>query len=125
MQRYVWIALGGAVGAIARYQVGVIVAQRFGVRFHLGTLLINISACLLIGFSLEFLNRHFGFQPALRYLIPIGFIGAYSTFSTFEAEIWSDFTSGAFWMGLTYLATSLVTGLIAVAIGSSLARAVS
>lgn len=84
MQRYLLIAVGGALGAIARYEIGVLAAERFGVRFSLGTLIINISACFLIGFSLEFLNRHTNINPAWRYLVPIGFIGAYSTFSTFE-----------------------------------------
>jgi CrcB protein len=65
-------------------------------RFPVGTLVINISACFLIGFSVEFLNRHTDIDPAWRYLVPVGFIGAYSTFSTFEWEIWMDFTSGAF-----------------------------
>lgn len=122
LQRYLLIALGGALGAIARYEVGVLAAERFGVRFSLGTLLINISACFLIGFSLEFLNRHTDVNPTLRYLIPIGFIGAYSTFSTFEWEIWTDFTNGAFWIGVTYLVVSIVAGLLAVALGSSTAR---
>jgi CrcB protein len=125
LQRYVFIALGGALGAIARYQVGALVAERFGMRLHVGTLVINISACFLIGFSIELLNRHTDINPAWRYLIPVGFIGAYSTFSTFEWEIWTDFTSGAFWIGLLYMVVSLVAGLVAVAIGSALARSVA
>lgn len=122
MQRYLLIALGGALGAITRYEIGALAAQRFGVRFPVGTLAINISACFLIGFSVEFLNRHTDINPAWRYLIPVGFIGAYSTFSTYEWEIWTDLTSGAFWMGIAYMAVSLVAGLLAVAIGSALAR---
>jgi len=59
--------------------------------------------------------------PAWRYLIPVGFIGEYSTFSTFEWEILRDFTSGAFWIGLLYMMVGLVAGLVAVAIGSAVA----
>ncbi|MEO6923992.1 MAG: fluoride efflux transporter CrcB [Bryocella sp.] len=125
MQRYLLIAIGGALGAITRYQVGALAAERFGMRFPVGTLLINISACFLIGFSVEFLNRHTNINPAWRYLIPVGFIGAYSTFSTFEWEIWSDLSSGAYWIGLLYMVVSLVAGLIAVGIGSSMARSAS
>jgi CrcB protein len=125
LQKYLFIALGGALGSIARYVVGVGVSDRLGIRFPYGTLLINISACAIIGFSLEILNRHTNFNPALRYLIPIGFVGAYSTFSTFEWEIFSNLRSGAFWIALLYVAASLVFGLIAVALGSSLGRAVS
>jgi len=125
LQRYLLIAIGGALGAITRYQIGALAAQRFGMRFPVGTLIINISACFLIGFSVEFLNRHTDINPAWRYLIPVGFIGAYSTFSTFEWEIWTDFTSGAFWIGIAYMVVSLVAGLVAVAIGSAMARSVA
>ena len=125
MQRYLLIAVGGALGAILRYVIGALAAERFGMRFPVGTLLINISACLLIGFTVEFLNRHAAISQAWRFLIPVGFIGAYSTFSTFEWEIWTDFTRGAFWTGLLYMAVSLVAGLIAVAVGSAAARAMA
>lgn len=125
MQKYFFIALGGALGSVARYMVGNSVSNRLGGRFPFGTLIINISACLIIGLSLEILNRHTDFNPALRYLIPIGFIGAYSTFSTFEWEIFSNLNSGAFWVAIVYVASSLVFGLIAVALGAALGRAVS
>jgi fluoride exporter len=125
LQKYFFIALGGALGSVARYVVNTSVSNRLGVRFPYGTLLINISACLIIGFSLEVLNRHTDFNPALRYLIPIGFIGAYSTFSTFEWEIFSSLNSGAFWIAIAYVASSLVFGLAAVALGAALGRAVS
>ena len=125
MQKYLFIALGGALGSVARYMVGSSVSNRLGIRFPFGTLIINISACLIIGVSLEILNRHTDFNPALRYLIPIGFIGAYSTFSTFEWEIFSNLNSGAFWVAILYVASSLVLGLVAVALGAALGRAVS
>ena len=125
MQRYLLIAIGGALGAVTRYQVGALAAERFGMRFPVGTLVINISACFLIGFSVEFLNRHTNIDPAWRYLVPVGFVGAYSTFSTFEWEIWMDFTSGAFWIGVLYMVVSIVAGLVAVALGSAMARSVA
>lgn len=123
MQRYLLIAIGGAVGSMLRYFIGTQAAQRFGPRFPMGTLCINISACFIIGFSVEFLNRHADINPAWRFLIPVGFVGGYSTFSTFEWETWMDITHGAFWIGILYVAVSLVVGLVAVAIGSALARA--
>ena len=125
MQKYLFIALGGALGSVARYVVGTSVSNRMGLRFPFGTLVINISACLIIGFSLEILNRHANVNPAVRYLVPIGFIGAYSTFSTFEWEIFSSLNSGAFWIALLYVAASLVFGLIAVALGAALGKALS
>ena len=57
--------------------------------------------------------------------MPIGFIGAYSTFSTFEWEIFSNLTSGAFWVAILYVAASLIFGLIAVALGAALGRVFS
>jgi fluoride exporter len=125
LQKYLFIALGGALGSLARYVVGVAVTNRMGLRFPFGTFVINISACLIIGISLEVLNRHTDFNPALRYLIPIGFVGAYSTFSTFEWEIFSNLNSGAFWIAILYVATSLVFGLVAVALGAAVGRAIS
>lgn len=125
LQKYFFIALGGALGSVARYFVGTSVSNRLGMRFPFGTLFINISACLLLGLSMEILNRHTNVNPAVRYLIPIGFLGAYSTFSTFEWEIYSGFNSGAFWIASLYVATSLVFGLIAVALGAALGRILS
>ena len=125
VRRYLLIAMGGALGAMARYFVGVLAAERFGPRFPVGTLSINISACFILGFILEYLNRHTGMSPVWRYGVAIGFIGAFSTFSTFEWETWSDLTSGAFWIAILYVAVSLIAGLIAVALGSSTARSLA
>jgi fluoride exporter len=125
LQKYLFIALGGALGSVARYWVGTSVSNRMGIRFPYGTLVINITACLIIGLSLEILNRHTNLNPALRYLIPIGFIGAYSTFSTFEWEIFSNVNSGAFWVAILYVTSSLIFGFVAVALGAALGRVLS
>jgi fluoride exporter len=125
LRRYLLIAFGGALGAMLRYFVGRVAAERFGPRFPVGTLTINVSACFMIGFILEYLNHHGGLNPAWRYGFAIGFIGAFSTFSTFEWEIWSDLTHGAFWLGILYMAVSLIAGFIAVALGSLAARSLS
>jgi CrcB protein len=81
VQKYLLIALGGALGSIARYWVGSTIAGRMGTRFPFGTFVVNITACIIIGFSLTYLGRRAGLSPAWRFLIPVGFIGAYSTFS--------------------------------------------
>lgn len=122
MQRYLLIAIGGGLGSMLRYFLGVTAAQRFGVRFPVGTLTVNILACFLIGLSVEYLNRHASLNPAWRFLIPVGFIGGFSTFSTFEWETWSDISSGAFWIGILYVAVSLVAGFVAVGVGVAAAR---
>jgi len=125
LHKYLYIAIGGAFGSMLRYFVGQTITERAGARFPLGTLVVNITACFLIGASIEYLHRRTGIDPAWRYLIPIGFIGAYSTFSTFEWEIWMNVTGGAFWIALSYIVVSLVAGLIAVGVGAATARAVT
>ena len=122
VQKYLMVALGGALGSVARFWVGSAVASRMGTRFPYGTFLINVTACFIIGFSLEYLGRHVEFTPAWRYLIPIGFVGAYSTFSTFEWEILSNLQLGAFLIAGVYLCLSVILGLVAAWCGIALAN---
>ena len=122
MQKYLLIAAGGALGSIARYWVGSTIASRMGIRFPYGTLIVNITACIIIGFSLTYLGRRADLNQAWRFLIPIGFIGAYSTFSTYEWETLSSLRSGAFLLAGLYAGGSFVLGLAAVWGGSRLAE---
>jgi CrcB protein len=122
LQKYLYIALGGALGSIARYWVGSTIAGRMGVKFPYGTLLVNITACLVIGFTLTYMGRRADLSPAWRFLIPVGFIGAYSTFSTFEWETLATLRSGAFLLAALYAGGSFILGLIAVWGGSLLAE---
>jgi CrcB protein len=122
LQKYLLIALGGALGSMARYWVGSTVAGRMGIRFPYGTLLVNLTACVIIGFSLTYLGRRADLNPAWRFLIPVGFIGAYSTFSTYEWETLSSIRSGAFFLAALYALGSLILGLVAVWGGSLLAE---
>ena len=125
MQKYLLIAFGGALGSIARYWVGSTIAGRMGTKFPYGTFLINMTACVLIGFSLTLLARRADMNPAWRFLIPVGFIGAYSTFSTYEWETLSTIRSGAFALAALYAVGSLVAGLAATWCGVLLAEAIS
>ena len=125
MQKYLLIAIGGALGSIARYWVGSTIAGRMGTRFPYGTFVINLTACLIIGFSLTYLGKRAGLSPAWRFLIPVGFIGAYSTFSTYEWETLSTLRAGAFAMAGLYAVGSLILGLVAVWLGAVLAEAIS
>lgn len=124
MQKYLYIAVGGAIGSVARYWVGSAVAGRLGTRFPYGTFVINMSACLVIGFVLTFLGRRVDLNPAWRYLIPVGFLGAYSTFSAYEWETLSTLRAGAFALAALYALGSVVLGLIAVWGGAMLAELV-
>jgi CrcB protein len=121
LQKYLYIALGGALGSIARYWVGATIASRAGTRFPWGTFVINMTACIIIGFSMTWLGKRAGLSPAWRFLVPIGFIGAYSTFSTYEWETLSSIRAGAFGIASVYAVGSLILGLAAVWCGSLLA----
>ena len=125
MQKYLLIAIGGALGSIARYWVGSAIAGRMGTRFPFGTFIINLTACIIIGFSLTYLGKRAGISPAWRYFIPVGFIGAYSTFSTYEWETLSTLRAGAFALASLYAFGSLILGLAAVWCGAVLAEAIS
>lgn len=123
MQKYLLIALGGALGSMARFWVGSAVASRLGTKFPYGTFVINITACIIIGFFLTLLGGHVELSPAWRFLVPVGFIGAYSTFSTFEWETFANLQTGAFLIAGSYVVLSLILGLIGVWCGVLLAKA--
>ena len=123
LHKYLLIAIGGALGSVARYWVGSTVGSRMGFKFPYGTLLVNLTACLIIGFSITLLERRADLNPAWRFLFPIGFIGAYSTFSTFEWETLAELRSGAFLMAALYAGGSMILGLVAVWGGVALAEA--
>ena len=125
MQKYLFIAVGGALGSIARFWVGSTVAGRMGTKFPYGTFIINITACIIIGFSLAFLGRRTELNPAWRFLIPVGFVGAYSTFSTFEWETFSNLQTGAFLIAALYVVLSFFLGLVGVWCGVLIARTFS
>ena len=122
LQKYFLIAVGGALGSMARYWVGSVVANRMGTKFPYGTFVINITACVIIGFSLTLLARRVDINPVWRFLVPVGFIGAYSTFSTYEWETLSTLRSGAYFLASLYAVSSLILGLAAVWAGSMLAE---
>lgn len=114
MQKYFYIAVGGALGSLARYGLGVLVTDRMGAKFPYGTFLINLTACFIIGFSLAFLGRRTDLSAAWRFLIPVGFVGAYSTFSTFEWETFANLQAGSFGIASLYAVSSILAGLFAV-----------
>jgi fluoride exporter len=124
LNKYLYIAIGGALGSIARFWVSSNVAHRIHSRFPYGTFIVNLSACLLIGFFLSILGRRADLGGHWRMLIPIGFIGAYSTFSTFEWEIFVLTQGRDFFIASAYLALSVFLGLAAVWVGLSIGRAV-
>ncbi|PYR66960.1 MAG: fluoride efflux transporter CrcB [Acidobacteria bacterium] len=117
------IAIGGAAGAIARYQLAAMVQARIPVGFPLGTFVVNITGCLVMGVVMTLLTERLVVHPNWRFLIPIGFIGAYTTFSTFELETFRAITEGSWVIGLGNIAASVVAGYLALWGGVIAARA--
>lgn len=122
--RYVMIALGGALGALARYQVALVIQMRVPTGFPWGTFVVNISACLIMGIANTLITDRLAPNPNWRFLIPIGFIGAYSTFSTLELDAFRLNSEGAFAITGAYIVGSLVAGYLALWAGVAIARIV-
>jgi CrcB protein len=122
LQKYFLVAVGGALGSMTRYWVGSAIANSVGTKFPFGTLIINYTACMIIGFSLTVFAKRADLNPAWRFLVPVGFIGAYSTFSTYEWETLSTIRNGAFLLAALYAVSSFLLGLAAVWAGSLIAE---
>lgn len=117
------VALGSAVGGVLRWLVGMAAAVWFGLTFPWGTLIINLSGCLFLGwFGTLLADRIFPGHDELRLLLAVGFCGAFTTFSTFEFETDKLLKEGDGLLALLYLGSSVFLGLLAVRLGAVLAR---
>lgn len=125
MAKYVIIAVGGAIGSMLRYWVGAYVSGRMGARFPYGTFVINITACFLIGLVMTVLAEKTQWSPNWRYLIPIGFLGGYSTFSSFEYETFRVFQSNELLVAGLNITLSVGIGFLAVWLGVITGRAIA
>jgi CrcB protein len=123
--KYLAVGVGGFIGAIARFWLGSYIGGRMGTRFPYGTFVINISGSFLIGLILTVLSERTHLSPNWRYLIPIGFIGAYTTFSTFEYETLRTIQDGQFFIASLNVVLSVVVGFAAVWGGVIAGRAIS
>ncbi|HEU5287691.1 MAG TPA: fluoride efflux transporter CrcB [Candidatus Limnocylindria bacterium] len=121
---YLLVGLGGFLGAIARYAVDGWITRWLGASFPFGTLVINASGSLVIGILFAASVERATLPPDIRAPVMIGFIGAYTTFSTFMLESWRLFEDGAWLLGIANIAGSAAIGLIAVGIGLAIGRAV-
>ena len=119
---YLLIGIGGFLGCNARYLLGGWIAERYGTSFPYGTMVINVSGSFIIGFFLVLISERFIVHPNWRLFFAIGFLGGYTTFSTFSFESITLIQGGSWWLGLANIVGSVVLGLVAVLTGMALAR---
>ena len=118
------IGLGGFAGAISRYAVDTAVTARVGGDFPWGTFLINVSGSFLLGVLYAVIAERSLLPEEVRGPLLIGFIGAYTTFSTYMLESWGLVESGSYGAAIANLGGSVVVGLVAVAAGLAVGRAI-
>ena len=116
------VGIGGALGAIARYLINISPLANLFEKFPFPTFFINITGSFLIGFLLILFTDKFAINDNLRLAIIVGFLGAFTTFSTFELEIWELIKENQFPTAFLYLFLSVVVGFIGVLSGVWLAR---
>lgn len=103
---YLLIAVGGAVGSVLRYLLGGAVQRQSGSGFPLGTMMVNVSGCFLIGILVrQFLNMQLSSE--MRAFLIVGFCGGFTTFSTFSAETVGLIEGGEYGRAVSYAVLSL------------------
>lgn len=119
---YLWIALGAIAGACARYLVSGAIARAFPTAFPYGTLLVNISGSLLLGFFLVLAGERMLIDPRWRLLVAVGFCGSYTTFSSYAFETFASGEQGQWLMAAANIVANNTLCLAAVVGGAVLAR---
>jgi CrcB protein len=124
LEKTLWVGLGGFLGANARYWLGGWIQSRWGAAFPWSTWVINVSGSFLLGLFLTLVTERYAVPraPALRLVVAVGFVGAYTTFSTFEWETLALVTASAWTRAFGNAFGSLLAGFIAVWLGVLLGR---
>ncbi len=107
-----WIALGGAAGSVSRYVLGGAAQRIAGAAFPIGTLIVNVSGCFLIGIlSQHYMNAQT--HPQMRAALITGFCGGFTTFSAFSLETVGLFDGGEYGKATAYIVLSVTISLLA------------
>jgi CrcB protein len=121
MLNYLSIAIGGCLGAVSRYSLSRFIYNTMGTTFPWGTFTVNIIGCFFIGFFYDFFEKILVSYYA-RNFISVGFIGAFTTFSTFSMESVALFASGEYKEGCINIVLSNVCGITFVILGMLASR---
>lgn len=122
MNGLIFIALGGAIGAVARYGVSQGMARVFGHGFPYGTLTVNVVGSLIMGMVVGFTLGQSGLSDQMRLFLMVGVLGAFTTFSTFSMEAVSLIEKGHLQTAFIYIASSVILSLLGFWGGLSLFR---
>lgn len=122
--KYLVVGLGGFIGANARYIIGGWVAQKWGTGFPYGTFIINVTGCFILGLFAT-LALQYAWSDHWRLLIAVGFVGAYTTFSTFEYETFQLVANGSVARAGANILASVMLGFFAAYLGVVAARLIS
>ncbi|MCL4491146.1 MAG: fluoride efflux transporter CrcB [Nitrospirae bacterium] len=122
MINYIVIGAGGFIGAITRYVLATWIGQKWGRSFPLGTFIINASGSFLIGLLMALLTERFMANPLWRLLLVVGFLGAYTTFSTFEYETGKLLKDSELLLAGLNVVLSVFLGFAALKMGEVLAK---
>jgi CrcB protein len=116
------ISFGAVAGALSRYYITLWFANRFGTAFPYGTFFINITGCLAMGFFITLIFERVSAVPSeVRLMVATGFLGAYTTFSTYGLETTVLLRDRFYSLATVYWAGSAILGVIAVQLGSIIA----
>lgn len=118
-----WIGLGGALGAVSRVALSTIVQRRLGAGLPGGTLVVNLLGCLLLGLAAGWMGPRFKAQPELRLALTAGFLGAFTTYSTFAYETVELWRNGWMMRAAGYVLISLIAGFAGLLLGERLSGA--
>jgi CrcB protein len=124
MRTILGVAVAGAAGALARYGLEGVVSRRAPGAFPWGTFVVNVTGAFALGFIFTVLTGRFRVSPSLRTTLTVGFLGAYTTFSTLSLETFRLIEDRAYLLAAANSFGSLVAGLVAVYAGVVLGRGV-
>ncbi len=111
------VAAGGAAGSVLRYLCILAAGSYFGPQFPIGTVFVNVAGSFLIGLFVELIARHGAAPDMLRLLLVTGFLGGFTTFSTFSLDFAVLWERGQLWLACLYLIASTVVGILALFAG--------
>ncbi len=122
MLNILFVGTGGFLGAVLRFIISSWIGRTWGRSFPLGTLVVNVSGCFLIGLAMTLLSERMMIPPQWKLLLTVGFLGAFTTFSTFEFETGTLVYDGEWLLAGANIVLSLFFGFAALKIGELIAK---